>query len=175
VVPRATLADARLAVSACRGDGREASGGKSGQSSSARNWIVTKASFVVGLAMLAGATRVFAQDDQARFALDNLVAAYPSALAGHDGRVLRWRDGIAMPVSDGADSKTLAEFLRTLPSSISFASRIRAARSKNRRPSMPIRAGSAIPRSSRRCMATAKRARCRRTLFPSPGFPRPWQ
>jgi hypothetical protein len=112
VVPRATLADARLAVSACRGDGREASGGKSGQSSSARNWIVTKFCFAAGLAMLAGATPVFAQDDQARLALDNLVAAYPSALAGHDGRVLRWRDGIAMPVSDGADSKTLAEFLR---------------------------------------------------------------
>ena len=112
MVPRATLADARLAVSACRGDGREASGGKSGQSSSARNWIVTKFCFAAGLAMLAGATPVFAQDDQARLALDNLVAAYPSALAGHDGRVLRWRDGTAMPVSDGTDSKTLAKFLR---------------------------------------------------------------
>ncbi|MGD0023458.1 MAG: M15 family metallopeptidase [Xanthobacteraceae bacterium] len=62
--------------------------------------------------MLAGGTPVFAQDDQVRSALDNLVAAYPKELAGHDDRVLRWRDGTVMPVSDGTDSKTFSELLR---------------------------------------------------------------
>jgi hypothetical protein len=67
---------------------------------------------VVGLALIVGITPVFAQDDSARSALDTLVAAYPNALAGHDGNVLRWRDGTAMPVSDGAESKTFPELLR---------------------------------------------------------------
>jgi hypothetical protein len=62
--------------------------------------------------MLAGGTSLFAQDDQVRSALDNLVAAYPNALAGSDGTVLRWRDGTVMPVSDGAESKTFPELLR---------------------------------------------------------------
>jgi hypothetical protein len=62
--------------------------------------------------MLAGGTSLLAQDDQVRLALDNLVAAYPQALAGHDTKVLRWRDGTAMPVSDGTDSKTFPELLR---------------------------------------------------------------
>ena len=62
--------------------------------------------------MLAGGTPLLAQDDQVRLALDNLVAAYPSALAGHDGKALRWRDGTVMPVSDGTESKTFPELLR---------------------------------------------------------------
>jgi len=53
-----------------------------------------------------------AQDDELRPALDSLVAAYPSALAGHDDKVLRWRDGTAMPISDGAAAKTFPELLR---------------------------------------------------------------
>jgi len=71
-----------------------------------------RASSIVALAMLAGGTAVLAQDDQVRSALDNLVAAYPHALAGHDGKVLRWRDGTVMPVSDGAESKSFPELLR---------------------------------------------------------------
>jgi hypothetical protein len=67
---------------------------------------------VVGLTMLAGATPLFPQDGAVRRALDTLVAAYPDALAGHDGKVLRWRDGTVMPVSDHADNKTFAELLR---------------------------------------------------------------
>jgi len=67
---------------------------------------------IVALAVLAGGAAVFAQDGQIRLALDNLVAAYPSALAGHDGQVLRWRDGTVMPVSDGAERKTFPELLR---------------------------------------------------------------
>jgi hypothetical protein len=65
-----------------------------------------------GLAIGAGEAPLIAQDDQLRAALDNLVAAYPNALAGHDGNVLHWRDGTVMPVSDGAASKTFPELLR---------------------------------------------------------------
>jgi len=73
---------------------------------------VTKVGLVVGLAMLAGAAPLVAQDDKVWAALDTLVAAYPNALAGHDGKVLRWRDGTNMPVSDGVGSKTFSERLR---------------------------------------------------------------
>jgi hypothetical protein len=62
--------------------------------SAAGSRIVTTVCLVAGLAMLAGGTPLVAQDDQVRLALDNLVAAYPDALAGHDGKVLRWRDGL---------------------------------------------------------------------------------
>jgi hypothetical protein len=62
--------------------------------------------------MLAGGTSLLAQDDRLRLALDNLVAAYPDALAGHDGKVLRWRDGTVMPLSGGTGSETFPELLR---------------------------------------------------------------
>ena len=71
-----------------------------------------KAWLLTVLAMLAGGTALLAQDDRARLALDNLVAAYPSALAGHDDTTLHWRDGTMMPLSDGAGTKTFAELLR---------------------------------------------------------------
>jgi D-alanyl-D-alanine carboxypeptidase len=74
--------------------------------------LLAKGCFAVGLAMFAGGTALLAQDDRVRLALDNLVAAYPDALAGHDDKVLRWRDGTVMPVSDGATSKTFPELLR---------------------------------------------------------------
>jgi hypothetical protein len=86
-------------------------GGKRSQSSNADKRIVTRVCLVT-IALLASAFPVFAQDDQARLALDNLVAAYPDALAGYDGGMLRWRDGTTMPASDGADGKTFAELLR---------------------------------------------------------------
>jgi hypothetical protein len=73
---------------------------------------VTKVSVVVGVAILAGATPLLAQNDQVHLALDKLVVAYPNVLAGHDAEVLRWRDGTAMPVSGGTDSKTFPELLR---------------------------------------------------------------
>jgi hypothetical protein len=78
--------------------------------SRAGHWLAMTACFAP--AMLAGATALFAQDDQARLALDTLVAAYPDALAGHDANGLRWRDGTVMPASDGADNKTFPELLR---------------------------------------------------------------
>ena len=80
--------------------------------SGAANRTATKAGLVVALALLAGGAPLLAQDDQLRLALDNLVAAYPDALAGHDDKTLRWRDGTVMPVSDGAVSKTFPEQLR---------------------------------------------------------------
>ena len=74
--------------------------------------MVTKLAFVVGLAMLAGASPLLAQNDPVGSALDRLVAAYPDALAGHDGKALRWRDGTLMPASDGGERKTFAQLLR---------------------------------------------------------------
>jgi hypothetical protein len=66
----------------------------------------------VCLALIASVSPVIAQDDPVRSALDALVTAYPNVLAGHDGAALRWRDGTAMPASDGHDHKTFAELLR---------------------------------------------------------------
>ncbi len=44
--------------------------------------------------------------------LDRLVAAYPDALAGRDGTVLIWRDGIRMQADDGKPGKPPAEAMR---------------------------------------------------------------
>jgi hypothetical protein len=69
--------------------------------------------FVVGVALLAaGAGSLSAQDNSARLALDALVAAYPDALAGHDDKMLRWRDGTVMPVADATETKTFEQLLR---------------------------------------------------------------
>lgn len=45
-------------------------------------------------------------------ALDRLVRAYPDALASHDGETLYWKDGTAMPLSDGRNDKSFDEKLR---------------------------------------------------------------
>ena len=45
-------------------------------------------------------------------ALDALVRAYPDFLLSHDGKVLIWRDGTRMPVSDGRSDKSFEEKLR---------------------------------------------------------------
>jgi hypothetical protein len=74
--------------------------------------MMTKVCFVVGLALLAGGTAVRAQHGALLTALDNLVAAYPDALAGHDDKTLRWRDGTVMPVTDESENKTFEELLR---------------------------------------------------------------
>jgi hypothetical protein len=70
-------------------------------------WILGAA----GLAMVVAGTSLLAQDHVGS-ALDALVAAYPNALAGHDGNSLRWRDGAVMPGSDGAESKSFTELLQ---------------------------------------------------------------
>jgi len=80
--------------------------------SASGNRSVNRLCAVAGLALLAVAFPVLAQDDRLGAALDRLVAAYPQALAGHDGRVLRWRDGTEMPLSGGDESKTFEERLR---------------------------------------------------------------
>ena len=73
---------------------------------------MTKFGFVVGLVVLAGATPLFAQNDQIRLALDRLVVAYPDALAGHGAEALRWRDGTVMPVSGDANNETFSQLLQ---------------------------------------------------------------
>jgi hypothetical protein len=80
--------------------------------SGAGNWTAMQVCAVAGLLLFAGGPLLLAHDDQVRSALDGLVAAYPSALAGHDDNALRWSDGAVMPVSDGADSKPFPELLR---------------------------------------------------------------
>lgn len=59
---------------------------------------------IVLLACLAGQARAATMDDMLR--------AYPDALARFDGTVLIWRDGTRMPVSDGRPDKPFAEQLR---------------------------------------------------------------
>ena len=44
--------------------------------------------------------------------LDALVRAYPDFLVSHDGKVLVWKDGTRMPVSDGRGQKSFEEKLR---------------------------------------------------------------
>jgi D-alanyl-D-alanine carboxypeptidase len=71
----------------------------------------------LAVALTGGATAVVAQDvvaqdDPPGAAFDRLVEVYPDALAGHDDKALRWRDGTVMPLSGGGDNKTFAERLR---------------------------------------------------------------
>ena len=73
---------------------------------------MTKVCLVIALAMLVGGTPLRAQDGPLRTALDKLVAAYPDALAGHDDKMLRWRDGTASPISDGVENKSFQDLLR---------------------------------------------------------------
>lgn len=58
--------------------------------------------------VLAAATPAPAQ----AISLDALVAAYPDFLASHDGKVLVWKDGTKMPVSDGRSDKSFEQKLR---------------------------------------------------------------
>ncbi len=44
--------------------------------------------------------------------MDDLLRAYPNALASFDGTNLIWRDGTRMPVDDGRPDKDMAEQLR---------------------------------------------------------------
>ena len=44
--------------------------------------------------------------------IDDLIRAYPDALASFDGSRLIWRDGTRMPVGDGRPDKSLEEQLR---------------------------------------------------------------
>jgi hypothetical protein len=67
---------------------------------------------IAAAAWLPGASFGAAQDNRLGPALDNLVAAYPDALAAHDRATLRWRDGTVMPLSDGDDHKAFADLLR---------------------------------------------------------------
>ena len=72
---------------------------------SRRTWVLC------GLAVAAASSPLLAQDNRGRRDLDALVAAYPVALAGYDGKVLRWRDGTTTPISNDNEQKTFAELL----------------------------------------------------------------
>ncbi len=61
------------------------------------------------LLVLGGATTIHA--GSASEALDALVAAYPDALARHDGERIYWRDGTVMPVSDGMSERPFRQLL----------------------------------------------------------------
>jgi hypothetical protein len=63
---------------------------------------------VILCALLGAALPACAEDGP----LDVLVRAYPEFLASHDGKVLIWKDGTRMPVSDGRDDKSFEEKLR---------------------------------------------------------------
>ena len=69
------------------------------------------AACVAGLCLL-GAPVLFAQDRPFKKPFDNLVAAYPNTLASHDDKMLRWRDGTVMPLSDGVENKPFDALLR---------------------------------------------------------------
>lgn len=45
--------------------------------------------------------------------MDDLVAAYPAALAGHDGRQLKWRKGPPTPIGNPSANRTTAAILAT--------------------------------------------------------------
>ena len=78
----------------------------------AGHWIATTGCLFVAFAVLAGGPPLLAQDDRIRLALDKLVAAYPTSLAGHDASTLHWRDGKVMPVFEDVGNKTFPELLR---------------------------------------------------------------
>ena len=63
----------------------------------------------MALLVLTSATSVAAS-------IDDLLRAYPDALAGFDGASLIWRDGTRMPVGDGRPDKSMEEQLGTAPS-----------------------------------------------------------
>jgi hypothetical protein len=77
-----------------------------------RRSIAAGCGLALGLLALAAEAPVVAEDRELGAALDNLVAAYPDALAGHDDKVLRWRDGTVMPLGDDAGDKSFAALLR---------------------------------------------------------------
>lgn len=68
-----------------------------------------RGAIIAGLCcLLTSGVSVFALDGS----LDALVRAYPDFLASHDGKVLTWKDGTRMPVSDGRSDKSFDEKLR---------------------------------------------------------------
>jgi len=91
LVPRAALAAAGVAR---KHRARAAAAARAARAA----WCVAG---LTSVALLADPAAVLAQEERLGAALDRLVAAYPSALAGHDAATLRWRDGTLMPLSGG--------------------------------------------------------------------------
>jgi D-alanyl-D-alanine carboxypeptidase len=70
---------------------------------------VVSLTIVIALLAIGGVIRSCAA--QPAQALDALVAAYPEAVASHDGERIIWRDGTIMPVTDGIADKPFKELL----------------------------------------------------------------
>jgi hypothetical protein len=66
---------------------------------------------VVAAALLSTSGAVESRAETAAQALDALVAAYPDALASHDGERIVWRDGTTMAATDGNAEKSFKELL----------------------------------------------------------------
>jgi hypothetical protein len=77
-----------------------------------RRFKISLLSSVAIVVVGAAATPVIPQQDHVQAALDALVAAYPEALARHDGKSIFWRDGTVMSASDGYADKPFSELLR---------------------------------------------------------------
>ncbi len=101
--------------------------------------------------------------ERASDALHALVAAYPDALARHDGTLLYWKDGTRMPVGAAEPEKSFEQRLRApsiLDNSISAIQRVRRRR---RRPRISIPGAFATKRSFASSTAIAGAAKSRRT------------
>jgi D-alanyl-D-alanine carboxypeptidase len=61
---------------------------------------------------IASITLLWRHDDVRGRSFQALIAAYPDALARFDDQTLYWRDGTAMPLSDGKDTKSFEQRLR---------------------------------------------------------------
>jgi hypothetical protein len=83
---------------------------------------------ILGALALPQPSRASSADD----VLDALVAAYPDALAGHDGTSILWKDGTAMPAFDGIPDKSFDQLLRN--ASILDQFRLRYPRGRLTRP-----------------------------------------
>ena len=75
--------------------------------SSRLGWCAWRASLAVVCWLLGMILPVPAQES-----VGALVRAYPDFLMGHDEKVVIWKDGTRMPVSDGLDAKSFEEKLR---------------------------------------------------------------
>lgn len=76
------------------------------------NLLLRSATMAGCLAVIAFCGGAIGHAASAVEALDALVAAYPDALASHDGERIVWRDGASMPASDGKADKPFLELLK---------------------------------------------------------------
>src|SRR5581483_11376457 len=76
-----------------------------------RRWMLA-ASTVAGCVFATASPHAQEAQGAQEAPLDRLIRAYPDALASHDRTTLFWKDGTAMPISDGRADKSFEEKLR---------------------------------------------------------------